>query len=243
MDAYVLSVDETAGQEMIQHLKDHGFGEARIIKGVRPETAKPTINELDECICAGHYECTAKFCAEGKNAHLIICEDDCRFTVPNAYERILKAIKVLDAHYTWGSLHVGQVPLGPIFPVLGASFLCRTMNPYGAHCYVLNGATAADLMKKIPKNKWRRPDMVEGLHKIPPLERYAFFPSIAIQNNAPKEMRRVFGKAVSYSTGARVIEGLAFTLSGAACILLILATYILVSWVASSLKNKVSKTQ
>ena len=68
MDAYVLSVDETAGQEMIQHLKDHGFGEARIIKGVRPETAKPTINELDECICAGHYECTAKFCAEGKNA-------------------------------------------------------------------------------------------------------------------------------------------------------------------------------
>jgi len=33
--------------------------------------------------------------------------------------------------------------------------------------------------------------MVEGLKQIPPLERFALFPSIAIQNNNPKEMRRI----------------------------------------------------
>ena len=33
MDAYVLSVDPTASQETIQHLKDNGFGEVQLMKG------------------------------------------------------------------------------------------------------------------------------------------------------------------------------------------------------------------
>ena len=237
MDAFVLSINKVACNEMIKHLKSHGFGHIEVVEGVRPQSAKPTSKEVHECICEGHYKCTEKFSKEGKHPRFIVVEDDCRFTVPNAYTKIMEAVEFLDAKKKWGSLHIGQTPLGPIFPVMGSSVLCHTMNPYSSHCYVLNGATAKNLIKKVPKNKWKRPHMVEGLKQIPPLERFAFFPSIAIQNNNPKEMRRVVGNALSYKTAVRIMEGLAFTLTGAGCILLVLATCLLVFWVAIAFKK------
>lgn len=264
MDVYLLTINKDACKAMLKHLKENGFDEVEVVEGIRPQKkptikelylketgsdkvevieriraqkpTKPTIKELHECICAGHYKCTKKFSVEGKRPHFILFEDDCRFTIPNAYAKIMEAIRFLDASVKWGSLHVGQTPLGPIFPVRGAPFLCRTMNPYAAHCYVLNGEMARRLIEKIPKEKWKRPHVQEGWKQIPAFERFAFFPSIAIQNNNPKEMRRIVGNALSYKTGVRIIEGLAFTLTGIGFILLILATCLLFFWVYNRLK-------
>ncbi len=238
MDVFVLSVNKSAGREMVAHLKEHGFGEVAVVEGVRPRTTKPTLRELHECICAGHHKCTEKYAKEGKHSRFVVVEDDCRFTVPNAYPKIREAVDFLDAHKKWGSLHVGHIPLGAVFPVQGAPFLCHTLNPYSAHCYVLNGDTAKQLLAKIPKSKWKRPHMVEGLKQIPLWERFSFFPSIAIQNNNPKEMRRIVGNAVSYKTMAGVMEGLAVALTGTGFVLLVLAICILVFWVVGSLKSK-----
>lgn len=239
MDVFVLTINKVACEKMLKHLKAHGFDDVVVVDGTRPRSAKPTIEELHDCICEGHYKCTKKFSEEGKHPCFIVFEDDCRFTVPNAYNKIMEAINFLDTRkgLKWGSLHVGHTPLGPIFPVIGISFLCRTIIPYTAHCYVLNGETARRLIKKLPKEKWKRPHMVEGLRQIPTFERFAFFPSIAIQNNNPKEMKWIVGDTVSYKTGVRIVETLAFTLTSLGCILLILAICILLFWVAISFKK------
>ena len=244
MDVFVLTINKVACEKMLKHLKVHGFNDVVVVDGVRPRTTKPTIRELHECICEGHYKCTEKFSKEGKHPRFIVFEDDCRFIVPDAYRKIMEAVDFLDARkgLKWGSLHVGHTPLGPIFPVRGTRSLCRTMAPYAAHCYILNGETARRLINILPKEKWKRPQMVEGLRQIPTFERFAFFPSIAIQNNNPKEMRWIVGDAVSYKTGVRFMETLAFTFTCLGCILLILAACVLLFGVVSRFKKKRAST-
>jgi len=101
MDAFVLSINKVACNEMIKHLKSHGFGHIEVVEGVRPQSAKPTSKEVHECICEGHYKCTEKFSKEGKHPRFIVVEDDCRFTVPNAYTKIMEAVGFLDAKKNW----------------------------------------------------------------------------------------------------------------------------------------------
>ena len=50
------------------------------------------------------------------------------------------------------------------------------MNPYAAHCYVLNGETARRLIEKIPKEKWKRPHVARRVETNPRLRTVRFFP-------------------------------------------------------------------
>ena len=243
LNVFVLSVNPEAKQKILAHLEANGFGDVEVVPGVRPlknghspaskKTKKGSVAERHDCICEGHYKCAAKFARERDFGHFLLVEEDCRFTVPDAFARISKAVAFLDAHKKWGSLHVGQTPFGPVFPVGGISFLCRTLNPHGGHCYVLQRDTVLRLIRQVPKAQWKRPYMVEGLRKVPPLERFAFFPSIAVQNTPPNETPKITGRpALSHRREVRLMEGVALSMTGVGLVILILAATLVARWVA-----------
>ena len=78
---------------------------------------------------------------ELRNFHLFVIEDDCEF-VPAAKQIIENAIIKLDRKpYSWASLHVGHIPVGPAFPVSslgGTSMLIWSSIPFTGHAYIIN---------------------------------------------------------------------------------------------------------
>lgn len=208
MDAYLLSIDRQKCTDTLEHLAQHGFIHVTVIKGVRPPThLADSVKAIDAAICKGHWKCTAEYAAHRRNRHVIIFEEDCRFIVPDPREKVNDAVHFLDdRHPGWGSLHVGHTPLSFIWPVLGHHQVWRSYAPVAGHCYVLNGDVACELVRTVPEKRWIRPFLVERMRNIPVSGRFAIYPSIAMQNGPPKEMRRLLGCRMSFYTACRMLE-------------------------------------
>ena len=229
MDGFLLSIDDNKRKLALAHLVEHGFSQVDPVQGTRPDSPEPTVQEISDCICAGHYECTKRYTEKPKRSrHIIIFEDDCRFLGTLAADTIQKAVDFLDENYKWGSFHVGHVPLGLLLPLKNSATVWRSLTPFAAHCYVLNGETAAKLIETVPKSNWRRPYLVEGMRLVSSNERFAMFPSIAMQNQIPKELKAVLGTRITYRTGCRIMEGLTLSLTVAILVIFALLSFFLI---------------
>ena len=103
MDGFLLSIDDNKRKLALAHLVEHGFSQVDPVQGTRPDSPEPTVQEISDCICAGHYECTKRYTEKPKRSrHIIIFEDDCRFLGTIAADPIQKAVDFLDEKYKWG---------------------------------------------------------------------------------------------------------------------------------------------
>lgn len=228
MDAFLLSINPQKARDTLSHLDAHGFTNVKVVEGVRPPRGSAhDVDALNIAICKGHWKCTNEFAHTRRSRHVIIFEEDCRFITRDPCSQIGEAVDFLDKqHPQWGSLHIGHCPLGFIWPVIGHSRVWRTLTPVAGHCYVLNGDVAVKLISAIPSEKWIRPYMVEKMRAIKASSRYAIFPSIAMQNHPPKEMRRIMGSFMTYETACRALEFLWLSISISLVMMLVFVVYL-----------------
>ena len=223
MEMYLLSIDKIKCLEALDHLKKHGFNEITVISGKVVPIHLKNIESVNKAIFEGHYQCALHFASlVNAKKHMIVFEDDCQFVEQYGQHHLKKEIDYLDrCQPEWGSLHVGHIPLGLIFPVVGHWSICHTLNPYTGHCYVLNGQVVQNLITNISPESWARPNMVEGMKMIPFMARFAIFPSVAMQKVIPREMKNIIGCVVSFKVGCRATEIIAMIISVVSLVLVL----------------------
>ena len=173
--------------DTLNHCVEQGFKHVFLSRGIEGGRSA-----TDEVVSACHIKAISEYLRHDyhkRNWHLLILEDDCRFEVKDAFNRVAKAVHMLDVRIpNWHTLHVGHVPLGPCFPILksDSSFVVWTSLPFSGHCYVINCVKASNILPK--KMQWKRPFSMEGLLHLPIFSRFALNPSIATQIRRPKEL-------------------------------------------------------
>jgi hypothetical protein len=207
--------------ETIENIVAHGFPAPYMIPGVTPRPG----DTVHDCVCRAHHNAVGWFLSKGLDAryNLLVLEDDARFTIADSADRLAAALDSLESWGKWGSLHVGHVPMGPIYPLPNG--LVRTVNPATSHCYVLNRRSVRSIFALVPERLWKRPMMVEGHWAYPADERFAMSPTLATQCVMPKEMAAmpIIRDHFSFDDGQRTAVCFAYFQTVALAVLLLWA--------------------
>jgi hypothetical protein len=206
----IITIDPESNdfQKTYRHVVESGIPKPTVLLGdlsVDPSDVKVT----NRAVFASHHSCALEFVESGlHHTHdLLVLEDDVRFRA-KAKQTVGRALQFLRRHRKgWHTLHVGHLPLAPCIPVVGARNLCHTPMPFGGHAYILNGAHVEELLRRVPRERWGRPDMVEGMTAAPLFSKYALCPSQAHQARIPREMAKIVGRSLmTYTTGEKILE-------------------------------------
>lgn len=212
-------------QETIDNVVAHGFPAPYMVPGVTPRPG----DTVHDCVCRAHHNTVGWFLSKGLDSrfHLLVLEDDALFVFPDSEPKLAAALETLEQWGKWGSLHVGHIAMGPVYPLTNG--LVRSMNPCTSHCYVLNRRTVRSIYALVPERLWKRPMMVEGHWAYPADERFAMMPALATQSVMPKEMASmpIIRDMCTYQDGEKVtmVFGSFLTLCvvAALCYVLLLA--------------------
>ncbi len=177
-------------KQVQKHFEKHAFSSPEI--RICPSAPHGASNrEIQLSLSSNHYDILKSFSQNSLTGHIIVCEDDCEFVCSGkAFPKIRRCLSYLDKHHPeWTTFHIGHCPLGPIFGT-DHSEVVRTMVPYMAHCYAMNGRQLKKLLIQNPnKRDWKRPQAIEGWLMVPWKQKFAMFPGIATQNRMPKEVK------------------------------------------------------
>ncbi len=220
-----------SANQVQKHLYDHEFPDVqvRVFPSAPPKSSKDVILASAS---GNHFNIlrwfSETFPSTPKNRnHIIVCEDDCEFTCgkQKAYPKIKQQIQYLDKHHPeWTTFHIGHCPLGPVFGTDHAEIV-RTMIPYTAHCYAMNGVQLAKLLKSHPnKRDWIRPQAIEGWLMVPWKRKFAMYPMIATQNRLPREVANsTIVRKVGLTRSLSIVEQvMGYSVSGICLIVLLI---------------------
>lgn len=187
--------DDTNAQETAAHLVDECQFPVKpeLVRGIRPPPAGNYT--MNHSISSVHARCLCLMNRQGcvdRGQHILIIEDDCRFTVSgNVYERVCKVISRMEKLTSgWHSLHLGHVPLGPTFPVCATDqkdVIVWSALPFAGHAYLINHR----VVRKLASSWGMRPYNYEGMMGSPLMSRFAIQPPMATQIRRPKELRQI----------------------------------------------------
>ncbi|KAJ1638118.1 hypothetical protein T492DRAFT_1123450 [Pavlovales sp. CCMP2436] len=215
--------------ETIANIVAHGFPAPFMIPGVTPRSPSDTVHD---CVCRAHHNAVSWFLSKGLDSryHMLVFEDDARFVYDDAPARLTAGLDTLEAWGKWGSLHVGHIPMGPIYPL--ANGLVRSVNPATSHCYVLNRRSVRSIHAMVPERLWKRPMMVEGHWAYPADERFAMTPPLATQCVMPKEMASmpIIRDYFTFQDGEVVLVIIGYTLTLVAAGALVLLVVLAFKW-------------
>lgn len=173
--------------------KQRGFPEPGVVWGL-PAAGRST-EQRNSAIFTTHEAVVRGFLQQSKADVLAVFEDDARWVGDTSLAKLHSIIEELREH-DWVSCHLGQTPLGPILPC-ASLLLCRSLRPYGAHAYLLNGAVLrrTGLPTHVP---CARPHFFEGMTAVHWQQRFATLQPICIQIEPPAEMPKWAARALSY---------------------------------------------
>lgn len=198
----VLSMPHLAQRltELETNFIEHEFPIPSVKWGLRSDGS--SIQQRNQAIFATHETVVREFLSESAADVLAVFEDDARWigdASPKKLQRVLQELNERD----WVSCHLGQVPMGPIVPCL-STLLCRSLRPYGAHAYLLNGRALrkTGLPSNVP---CARPYFFEGMTAVPWQHRFATIQPLATQREPPTEMPIWAARALSYESWAILI--------------------------------------
>ncbi|KAG8459435.1 hypothetical protein KFE25_013071 [Diacronema lutheri] len=222
-------------QETIENVVGHGFPPPFMMPGVTPRPG----DTVHDCVCRAHHTAISWYLAKGLDSryHMFVLEDDAQFVFDDAAERVKVALDSLETWGKWGSLHIGHIPMGPIYPLPNG--LARSMNPCTSHAYVLNRRTVRSIHAFVPERLWKRPMMVEGHWAYPADERFAMLPTVATQSVMPKEMASIpiVRSVCSLQSGERCATCFAFFQTLSAICLSAWLLLVAVRWPLSVLRR------
>lgn len=161
-------------------MHEHKMPTPYIIEGVYPAPGET----VHKAIFRAHKK-ALKFAMESnvfRYNDIIILEEDCRFIQQDAFSMICNA---RDSLSNWNSIHIGHIPLGPIFPT-HIKKLFYSIIPMTAHCIVWNRKILPTVVSYC--DIYDRPYIIEGNLSLPLLQNFAFVPGLAIQSKPPKEI-------------------------------------------------------
>lgn len=198
----VLSMPHLAHRltELKTNFIKHEFPLPGVKWGLRSEGS--SIQQRNKAIFATHETVAREFLSESRADVLAVFEDDARWigdASPKKLQCVLQELNKRD----WVSCHLGQVPMGPIVPCM-SMLLCRSLRPYGAHAYLLNGRTLrkTGLPSNVPCT---RPYFFEGMTAVPWQHRFATIQPLATQIEPPMEMPKWAARTLSYESWAILI--------------------------------------
>jgi hypothetical protein len=144
--------------------------------------------DVDSKVFATHYDVVHRFgpeCVRDKK-HLLVMENDCLFTRRVDVE-VKEQLAFLDTEQSgWHLLLLGHISALPVAPVRLDFGLVRSFLPFESHCYILNYRFLTELIERIPRSLWCKPNMVEGWRSLPIGTIFSVFPNAAIQSKVPR---------------------------------------------------------